>query len=162
MKKTLLFLLIILPIFIILILYFISACTFACPIKYRNGIIVRSDARGDGFFGSERNGNRFHEGVDLLAEVGTPVLAAASGKVIAAKRTKGMGKFVIIRHPRGISTLYGHLSEICVRKGQFVRQGQIIGRVGKTGNANYRNIQPHLHFEVMKDRVPQDPLEYLE
>lgn len=162
MKKFLLLFLVILPICIIFILYFISAYTFVCPIKYKNGILIRSDARGNGFFGSERNGNRFHEGVDLLADIGTPVLAAASGRVRAAKRVKGMGKFVIIQHARGVSTLYGHLAEIYVHKRQFVRQGQVIGQVGKTGNANYRSIQPHLHFEVLKDRVPQDPLDYLQ
>jgi len=73
-----------------------------------------------------------------------------------------MGNFIIIRHPGNIITMYGHLFRIYVNKNAFVRQGEVIGSVGKTGNANYRDIQPHLHFEIRKNGVPQDPLEYIE
>jgi murein DD-endopeptidase MepM/ murein hydrolase activator NlpD len=141
--------------------YFLDKEYFLCPIEYHGDIIIRNDARGEGSFASPRNGNRIHEGIDLFAKVATDVLASRSGKVLAATSNKGMGKYVVIRHRGGIKTIYGHLSEIKVRKGQFVRQGQLLGRVGKTGNANYRDIQPHLHFEIKKDGIPQDPLEYL-
>jgi murein DD-endopeptidase MepM/ murein hydrolase activator NlpD len=160
-KKILFFLLIALPVYIPVSLYFLDKNYFTCPILYRRDMVVRCDDRGDGFFAASRNGRRIHEGIDLFAEVGTPVLAARSGKVVSAKQNNGMGKFVIIRHMGEFTSIYGHLSEIHVNKGDFVRQGQIIGLVGKTGNANYRDIQPHLHFEIRKDGIPADPLEYL-
>lgn len=143
------------------VLYFMDKTYFLCPIKYSADMIIRSDARGSGFFGEHRNGNRKHAGLDLYAEVGTPVFASRLGRVIAARYIRGMGNYVFIQHLGGITTLYGHLSEFYVKKGQFVRQGQIIGKTGKTGNANYRDIQPHLHLEVKKNGIPQDPLDYL-
>ena len=162
MKKIFLFLLIILPIYFLISLYFLDRVYFLCPIEYKRDIIIRSDNRGNGFFGAERNGKRIHQGLDLFAEIGTPVLASRSGRVAAAAQNNGIGKFVIIKHPDSIVTIYGHLSEIFVKKNQFVRQDEIIGSVGKTGNANFRDIQPHLHFEVRKKGVPWDPLEYLQ
>jgi murein DD-endopeptidase MepM/ murein hydrolase activator NlpD len=161
-KKILLFLFIALPVYLIISIHFLDKTYFLCPIEYQRDIVIRCDSRGNGFFGADRNGNRLHQGIDLFAEVGTPVLASRSGIVIAARRSRGMGNYVILRHPGGITTIYGHLSRFNVNKNEFVRQGQIIGAVGKTGNANYRNIQPHLHLEVRKNGVPQEPLEYLE
>jgi murein DD-endopeptidase MepM/ murein hydrolase activator NlpD len=73
-----------------------------------------------------------------------------------------MGKFVIIQHAGDIKTVYGHLSEIYVTEGEFVRQSAPVGAVGKTGNAGSREILAHLHFEVRKNNQPQDPLVYLE
>lgn len=162
MKKTLLFLLIILPFYLSASLYFLDKHSFSCPIEYKGDIVIRSDTRGDGSFAAERGGNRLHNGIDLFAEIGTPILAVRSGRVIAATHNNGMGNYIIIRHPGNIITIYGHLSRIYVSQNNFVRQGDIIGAVGKTGNANYRDIQPHLHFEVRKDGVPVDPVEYLE
>jgi len=162
MKKILLFLLIILPVYLLTTLYFLDKDYFLCPIEYQTDMIIRSDSRGDGLFGAERNGRRRHEGIDLFAAVGTPVLASRAGQVIAAKQNQGMGKYVIIRHRGNVITIYGHLSRIYVPRGKFIRQGEVIAAVGKSGNANYRNIQPHLHFEVRKDGIPQNPLEYLE
>ena len=162
MKKFLFLLLILLPIYLCVGLYFLDKVYFFSPIESSGQIIVRADGRGDGVFGAERNGRRVHEGLDLLAEVGTPVLASRSGVVLRATRSRGMGNYIILRHPGNLTTIYGHLSAIAVRGGQFVRQGQVIGRVGKTGNANYRDILPHLHFEVRKGGIPQDPLEYLQ
>jgi len=72
-----------------------------------------------------------------------------------------MGNYVVIRHSLNLVSIYGHLSQIFVTKNQFVRQGGIIGSVGKTGNARHPGIQPHLHFEIKKNGIPQDPLEYL-
>ncbi len=162
MKKVFVFLLLVLPLGFAAVFWFLDKSYFLCPVEYQRDIVVRCDGRGDGFFGAERSGRRLHEGIDLYAAVGTPVLAARSGKVIAARHTRGMGNFVIIRHWGNITTIYGHLSKIYVSKGRFVRQGDVIGAVGKTGNANYRGIMPHLHFEVRKNGVPQDPLEYLQ
>jgi murein DD-endopeptidase MepM/ murein hydrolase activator NlpD len=161
MKKMFLFLFILLSIYIFISLYFLDKVYFLCPIEYKGEMVIRSDARGDGFFSAKRNGYRVHEGIDLLAEVGTPVLAARSGRVVSATHNKGMGNYIIIRHPQNLITVYGHLSAISVRKNEFVRQGEVIGRVGKTGNANFRDIQPHLHFEARINSIPQDPLGYL-
>jgi len=160
MKKLSLIILLF-SVFILSGFLFMDKSYFLCPVEYKNGIVVRSDGRGDGFFGAERSGRRLHNGIDLLAKVGTPVLASRSGRVIAAKQNRGMGKYVIIKHRHNITTVYGHLSEICIRKNARVRQGQVVGKVGRTGNARYAGIQPHLHFEVKKRGVPQDPLDYL-
>jgi len=161
-KKFLLVLLIVLPVYLLAILYFLDKSSFACPIVYKRDIIIRSDSRGDGFFAANRRGARIHEGIDLFARIGTLVLAGRSGRVIAATQNRGMGNFIIIRHSHNIISIYGHLLEIHVAKNEFVHQGQVIGSVGKTGNASNRNIQPHLHFEIRKNGIPQDPLEYLE
>lgn len=155
-------LLIIFPVYIFVSLYSMDKYYFLCPIQYKGNIIIRSDGWGDGFFASRRNGRRVHEGIDLLAEIGTPVLAVRTGMVAAATKSRGMGNYVILRHPGGVVTIYGHLSSIAVRRMEFVRQGDVIGAVGRTGNANYSGIQPHLHFEVRKNGIPDDPLNYLE
>ena len=168
MKKILLFLLFIMPIYLSVSLYFLDKNYFLCPIEYKGDAVIRCDTRGEGFFAARRNGNRLHEGIDLSAEIGTPVKACRSGRVIVSRiitnkdKKTGSGNYVIILHPGGITTTHGHLLEVYIRKNYLVRQGEVIGRVGKTGNANYADIQPHLHFEVRKDGIPQDPLEYLE
>ena len=155
---------------IILILICIALCFtltgidrqyFICPIKYKSDIIIRNDNRGDGAFASNRSGKRIHKGLDLLANVGTAVYAAKSGKVISATENKGMGKYIIIQHRDNLVTVYGHLSDIFVRQDDYLRQGQIIGSVGKTGNAKAVDMLAHLHFEIRKKGVPLDPLEYL-
>jgi murein DD-endopeptidase MepM/ murein hydrolase activator NlpD len=161
MKKTLSFLLIITIGYVALSFYFLDRRYFLCPIDYQGDILIRNDSRGDGLFAASRRGRRIHEGLDLFAEVGTPVRVVRLGRVSRATANRGMGKYIVIRHSGNLKTIYGHLSEIFVHEGQFVRQGQVIGSVGKSGNANSRYIQPHLHFEVRKKGIPQDPLEYL-
>ena len=160
-KKILLFILILICVYVFLGLAWMDKQYFICPIKYKNDIIIRNDYRGDGLFASSRSGKRIHQGLDLLADVGTAVCAAKSGKVISATQNKGLGKYVIIRHRGNIITIYGHLSNIFVRKDDYVRQGQAIGSVGKTGNARAADMLPHLHFEIRKNGVPLDPLEYI-
>ncbi|MEP1074979.1 M23 family metallopeptidase [Leptolyngbya sp. PL-A3] len=87
---------------------------------------------------------RFHAGTDIGAPQGTPVLAAFSGRVNSADWMGGYGLAVVLTHSEGrTQTLYGHLSEIFVQPGQVVQQGDVIGRVGSTGNST----GPHLHFE---------------
>jgi len=163
MKKTLLFLLCLLPVYLGISLSFLDKEYILCPIKYPKNIIIRVDSRGSGYFSAERNGNRVHRGIDLLADIGSPVMAARSGRVIiSTSQPNGMGLYVVIQHPRGVTTLYGHLSKIYVRKGQLVRQGQVIGAVGRTGNANHSSILPHLHFELRENNIPRDPLQYLD
>jgi murein DD-endopeptidase MepM/ murein hydrolase activator NlpD len=162
MKRILLFLLIFLPAYLSFNLYFLDKIYFLSPIEYKTDIIIRSDSRGDGFFAANRNGSRIHQGLDLFAPLGAKVLAAQGGLVISVRENRGMGRYVVIRHLGGITTIYGHLLKIYAFKNQFVRQGDLIGLVGKTGNANHPAIQPHLHFEVRENGIPQDPLGYLE
>jgi murein DD-endopeptidase MepM/ murein hydrolase activator NlpD len=100
---------------------------------------------------------RMHEGLDLGAAYGTPIAAAASGVVIYAGWEEGYGNLVVIDHGGGLSTAYGHQSQIAVSVGQSVAQGQTIGYVGATGHAT----GPHLHFEVRVNGAPVDPLGYL-
>lgn len=89
-----------------------------------------------------------HNGVDFRAAIGTPIRAAYSGTVLGvnygAVRNCQYGKWVLIKHPNGIATLYAHLSDISVEKGATVTVGQVIGFAGNTGYA----IGPHLHFTV--------------
>ena len=90
---------------------------------------------------------RPHLGVDYGAPRGTPVVATADGKVIRASRKGGYGKTIILRHGQDYRTLYAHLSRYAkaVRKGKWVKKGQIIGYVGSTG----MSTGPHLHYEVI-------------
>jgi murein DD-endopeptidase MepM/ murein hydrolase activator NlpD len=97
---------------------------------------------------------RFHRGVDLKATYGTPIVAAADGRVVAAGWHGGYGQQVSIAHAGGIQTSYGHMSRIAARSGETVRQGQVIGYVGSTG----LSTGPHLHFEVLKNGRPVNPL----
>lgn len=91
--------------------------------------------------------NRRHLGVDFAAPTGTPVMAMADGKVSFAGWKGANGKLVVIRHKGGLVSLYAHLSRIKVKRGQQVRQKQLIGAVGTTG----RSTGPHLHFGVKKN-----------
>jgi murein DD-endopeptidase MepM/ murein hydrolase activator NlpD len=97
---------------------------------------------------------RFHKGVDLRASLGTPIVAAADGRVVAAGWHGGYGQQVSIAHPGGLETSYGHMSRIAARLGETVRQGQVIGYVGSTGLAT----GPHLHFEVYRNGRPVNPM----
>jgi murein DD-endopeptidase MepM/ murein hydrolase activator NlpD len=100
----------------------------------------------------------FHTGVDLAAPMGHPVYAAADGVVVAASRSdEGYGNHVIIAHDSHTFTLYGHLESFAVHPGDQVRQGQVIGLLGSSGNST----GPHTHFEVRVDRNPTDPGPYL-
>ena len=100
---------------------------------------------------------RMHEGIDIGVSYGTPIHAAASGRVIYAGWMDGYGNLVAIDHGRGLSTAYGHQSRIAVSNGQTVSQGQVIGYVGCTGHC----FGPHLHFEVRINGTPVDPMGYL-
>lgn len=102
-------------------------------------------------------GYEYHEGQDIDALYGTPVQAAATGRVIIAGRQRGYGNVVYVDHGSGLSTRYGHLSEIDVSVGQTVTRGQTIGLVGSTG----RSTGPHLHYEVRINNQPVDPRQYL-
>lgn len=98
-----------------------------------------------------------HSGIDLPARTGTPVLSAATGYVAWARTGQLYGNYVMIIHSNGMATLYAHLSRIDVSPDQFVARGDQIGAVGSTGFST----GPHLHFEVRKEGIPTDPLNYL-
>jgi len=96
-----------------------------------------------------------HIGLDLRVGTGTPVRAAMGGIVLYADdRISGYGKTILIRHPRGLSTLYAHNSKLWVQPGQRVTRGQIIAHSGRTGRAT----GPHLHFELRDGTDVIDPL----
>lgn len=97
---------------------------------------------------------RPHYGVDYVAKAGTPIRAAASGKVVFAGVRGGYGKVVEIAHEGGLKTLYAHMQSIHTRLGAYVKSGTIIGRVGSTG----MSTGPHLHFGVYKFNQPINPL----
>lgn len=87
---------------------------------------------------------KHHDGIDIAARKNAPVMAAADGEVMKTGYTPGLGKMVEIKHFAGLTTRYGHLNDILVKKGQKVKKGDLIGKVGSTGTAT----SAHLHFEV--------------
>ncbi|MGB9596150.1 MAG: peptidoglycan DD-metalloendopeptidase family protein [Candidatus Poribacteria bacterium] len=104
------------------------------------------------------NGRRaFHAGVDLTPGYGSDVYSAIDGTVTYAGWMGGYGKLVVVTSKDGVSTRYGHLSKISVRKGAEVRKGQKLGDVGSTG----RSTGAHLHFEVRQDDKPLNPIKFL-
>jgi len=107
-------------------------------------------------FGS-RNG-RGHDGIDIPARAGTPIVAAAAGRVIHSGRGLGdYGRVIIVKHEGYYSTVYAHNRRNRVGKGDFVEKGEVIAEVGSSGNAS----GPHVHFEVRRNRKPLNPLLFL-
>ncbi|TQS44933.1 M23 family metallopeptidase [Cryptosporangium phraense] len=100
----------------------------------------------------------FHYGIDFAAAYGSTVRAASAGTVIRSGWYGGYGQIVIIDHGNGITTRYGHNSELLVSVGDHVEAGDPISKVGSTG----QSTGPHCHFEVRVDDVPEDPLSWLE
>lgn len=100
---------------------------------------------------------RLHDGIDISAKSGTPIKAVAMGKVLYSGRMSGYGNLLIIKHQDNFFSAYAHLAKRNVREGQKVKQGQLIGTVGRTGRAS----SPHLHFEIRHKTRSRDPLNYL-
>lgn len=124
---------------------------FAWP---TNGILTSGFGyRSSPVFGA----TRFHSGIDIGCDTGTPVIAAEGGQVVQTAHIGGYGLSVLIYHGGGVATFYAHLSGFAVSGGQTVKRGQVIGYVGTTG----WTTGPHLHFEVRVNGVPQDPRKYL-
>jgi murein DD-endopeptidase MepM/ murein hydrolase activator NlpD len=98
-----------------------------------------------------------HEGIDISGPTGDPIVASDGGWVSYVGWRNGYGNTVVITHLDGLSTLYGHCSELLVQEGQAVAQGEKIALVGNTG----RSTGPHLHFEVRVNNIPKDPMPYL-
>ena len=99
----------------------------------------------------------FHHGVDVAVPVGSPVSAMQKGDVAFAGEMSGYGLVIFLQHGSNMRTVYGHLSEISVRKGDRVRAGQLIGKSGRSGNAQ----GAHLHFEILRWGRDEDPVELL-
>lgn len=103
------------------------------------------------------NVRKMHTGIDIDADMGAPIKAAAAGTVVSAGWRGGYGKCIVMSHSGTLATLYGHASAILVSVGETVKQGEVIGKVGSTGYST----GPHLHFEVRVNGSPVDPLGYL-
>jgi murein DD-endopeptidase MepM/ murein hydrolase activator NlpD len=101
--------------------------------------------------------NRPHEGIDVSAPMGAPIVAPARGRVQNVGYEAGYGNTFEIDHGNGIVTRFAHCSRILVRNGQVVSRGQVIAAVGNTG----LTVGPHLHYEVHVNGKPVDPLRYV-
>jgi murein DD-endopeptidase MepM/ murein hydrolase activator NlpD len=99
----------------------------------------------------------FHQGLDISARKGTPVISPADGYVSFVGKSNSFGNYITITHGYGYKTRYGHLSKTLVTKGQAVKRGEKIALIGSTG----RSTGPHLHYEVHRNNVPVDPKVYL-
>ena len=108
-----------------------------------------------------RQGRRFHTGIDIVAGEGTPIKAVADGLVIASgKGLDGFSKYgriVILDHGSGVRTIYAHNKRNSVKSGSCIKTGDVIGEVGESGNAT----GPHLHFEIRRYGSPLNPILYL-
>jgi murein DD-endopeptidase MepM/ murein hydrolase activator NlpD len=120
---------------------------FAWPVR---GRVVSTFGR--------KGGGLVNDGVNIAAPLGTPIRAAHAGTVVyVGNEVRGFGNLILIRDASGVVTAYAHADAVAVRQGQSVREGQVIGRVGRTGAVN----TPQLHFQVRRDGRPVDPLRYL-
>jgi murein DD-endopeptidase MepM/ murein hydrolase activator NlpD len=119
----------------------------------RGRLSSRFGVRGDPITGV----SRFHNGIDLANSIGTPVMATMSGKVSMLGFNPNFGRYIILSHPEGFQTLYGHLDSFLVRKGQRVKQGELIGLMGNSGYST----GSHLHFSIFNRGEPVDPFRYL-
>jgi murein DD-endopeptidase MepM/ murein hydrolase activator NlpD len=123
------------------------------PLFGEAGISSPFGYRPDPFLGRPA----LHPGVDLVQEYGSDVKCTGAGRVIHAGPMGGYGNMVEIDHGNGLTTRYGHLSEVVVDEGQQVKANEIVGRLGSTG----RSTGPHLHYEVRVDGEPVDPMRFL-
>lgn len=101
---------------------------------------------------------RFHSGCDIAAGTGTPIYATAAGRITNADYLGGYGLAITIDHGSGLSTLYGHCSAVCVKNGDYVRKGQMVGNVGSTG----MSTGPHCHYEVHQNGAQIDPAPFMQ
>ena len=127
----------------------------------RNTLMWPVRGRVSSLFGwrsrSYASAGSFHSGLDIMAPYGRAIVSAMDGVVAYSGWMGGYGKTVVVDHADGVTTLYGHCSELAVQKGDPVYSGQLISYVGSTG----KSTGSHLHFEVRKDSFPVDPLSAL-
>ncbi|MCJ7790187.1 MAG: LysM peptidoglycan-binding domain-containing protein, partial [Candidatus Atribacteria bacterium] len=126
-----------------------NICNFILPLRGRitspYGVRVSSGSK------------EFHSGIDISSPLGSNIVAAENGRVSYAGYMRGYGNVIILSHDEGYSTVYAHNSVNLVKKGQYIKKGSVIAKVGRTGNAT----GPHLHFEVRLSSKPLNPLSYL-
>lgn len=140
--------------------YFQSQGEYPSPNAYHKGPLrlvppVKEMKLNRGFL----TGRRKHRGIDIGGRKGDPIFAAHQGIVVYAGRGfRGYGNMVLLEFDEEWASLYGHLSKIKVKTGDIVGAGQVIGEMGRTGRAS----GVHLHFELMKNKIPVDPLPILE
>ncbi|WP_394992078.1 M23 family metallopeptidase [Emticicia sp.] len=99
----------------------------------------------------------FHRGIDLKGATGEKALATGDGNVLEVGFKTDLGNYIKIKHCYGFESIYGHLSKISVKKGQFVKRSQVIGEVGSTGTVT----GPHLHYTLKKNNHYIDPFDFL-
>jgi murein DD-endopeptidase MepM/ murein hydrolase activator NlpD len=135
-----------------------AANAAAPPVVTQSGFVMPAAGPVTSYFGYRYHPilhfTRFHAGIDIGASWGSPVVAAADGQIAAAGWAGGYGREVQIAHGGGITSLYGHMSEIVAQPGSFVHAGQLIGYVGSSG----LSTGPHVHFEVRMGGQPVNPL----
>jgi len=130
-------------------------------VRFESGASVPShwplDVQGFITRGQVRPGvvDESHPGIDIAVPLGTPVRAAGGGSVSEAGYNADYGLFVLLRHPSGYETMYGHMSRLITAEGDEVQAGEVIGLSGNSG----RSTAPHLHFEIRRDAKSIDPLE---
>jgi murein DD-endopeptidase MepM/ murein hydrolase activator NlpD len=106
-------------------------------------------------FGDEQSGGTRSDGINIAAPIGAPVRASADGEVVyRGDELDGYGNLLLVKHEDGWVSAYAHTDAILVRKGDYVRQGQVIAKVGRSGNVD----RPQLHFQLRKNLQPQDPI----
>jgi murein DD-endopeptidase MepM/ murein hydrolase activator NlpD len=126
------------------------------PVKLNNFSPPLDQIYVSSAFGEPRNYGK-HSGVDLLADCGSPVYAILDGIVTFAGYNGGYGIMIEIKHEDNLKSIYAHLSSILVKEGEFVNSGQVIGRVGNTGNST----GCHLHLEIIQNGEKTDPIKFL-
>ena len=103
------------------------------------------------------NGSELHAGIDIAINAGVPVVATADGQIVQSGPAGGYGNMVQIDHGNGISTIYGHNSQLNVSVGEAVKKGQVVSFAGSTG----KSTGPHVHYEVRENGKVVDPWKYL-
>jgi murein DD-endopeptidase MepM/ murein hydrolase activator NlpD len=127
------------------------------PARAGRGFVWPVRGRVVSDFGS-KGGGLHNDGINIAAAQGTPIRAAESGVVVyAGNELRGFGNLVLLRHADGWMTAYGHAEELTVQRGDQVKRGQVIGRVGATGNVT----SPQVHFEIRRGSRPVNPREHL-
>lgn len=130
----------------------------APPSKAGSGFVWPVNGKVISAFGSKEQGLR-NDGINIAAQRGTPVRAAEDGTVTyVGNELKGMGNMILLKHEGGWSTVYAHAEELLVAKGEHVRRGQTIARVGSSGDVS----RPQLHFQLRRGREAVDPRRYLQ